>query len=216
MTDDMEPSCPASTIAAPRRRRRRRRARISTRCSRALFHHAPDGEAPSHPRARAARSTDGDEALAQAWSQLVAASGGDGRGGGRARSTRRSSSAWARRRCRSTRACTRARRRSTTRGCASSRTSPRSGSRTAPGAPEPEDHFAGLFDAMRVLVAGGAGRAPASARGAEAFLRGARAARRGPVPRRGGAKRPKSNYYRKVAAVGEAFVGIENESFKLE
>ena len=27
---------------------------------------------------------------------------------------------------------------------------------------------------------------------------------------------PESNYYRRVAAVGEAFVGIENESFNLD
>jgi TorA maturation chaperone TorD len=31
----------------------------------------------------------------------------------------------------------------------------------AAGVTEPEDHFAALFDVMRVLVAGGAGRAPA-------------------------------------------------------
>ena len=82
------------------------------------------------------------------------------------------------------------------------------------GESEPEDHFAGLLDAMRVLVAGGAGRSPASIEeqkrfyeqhvkpGAGKFLAAVRAA-------------PESNYYRKVAAVGEAFVGIENESFNL-
>lgn len=80
--------------------------------------------------------------------------------------------------------------------------------------PEPEDHFAGIFDTMRVLVAGGAGRAPASLAqqkrfyethlkpGVGRFLAAVREA-------------PESNYYRKVAAVGEAFVGIENESFNL-
>jgi TorA maturation chaperone TorD len=84
----------------------------------------------------------------------------------------------------------------------------------AAGNPEPEDHFAGLFDAMRVLVAGGAGRGAASLAeqkrfyeshvkpGVGAFLAAVREA-------------PESNYYRKVAAVGEAFVGIENESFNL-
>ncbi|MCM2276393.1 MAG: molecular chaperone TorD family protein [Candidatus Didemnitutus sp.] len=83
------------------------------------------------------------------------------------------------------------------------------------GMAEPEDHFAGLFDAMRVLVAGGAGRGPASLAeqkrfyeahllpGVGAFLAAVREA-------------PESNYYRKVAAVGEAFVGIENESFNLD
>lgn len=83
------------------------------------------------------------------------------------------------------------------------------------GVDEPEDHFAGLFDAMRVLVAGGAGRGPATLEeqkrfyeahvkpGVGAFLAAVREA-------------PESNYYRRVAAVGEAFVGIENESFNLD
>ena len=82
------------------------------------------------------------------------------------------------------------------------------------GVAEPEDHFAGLFDAMRVLVAGGAGRQPASLAeqrrffevhlkpGVGKFLAAVREA-------------PESNYYRRVAAVGEAFVGIESESFNL-
>jgi TorA maturation chaperone TorD len=82
------------------------------------------------------------------------------------------------------------------------------------GITEPEDHFAGLFDAMRVLVAGGAGRAPSSVAeqkrfyethvkpGVGRFLAAVREA-------------PEANFYRKVAAVGEAFVGIENESFNL-
>jgi TorA maturation chaperone TorD len=82
------------------------------------------------------------------------------------------------------------------------------------GVAEPEDHFAALFDTMRILVAGGAGRAPASVAeqkrfyeahvkpGVGAFLAAVREA-------------PESNYYRRVAAVGEAFVGIENESFNL-
>lgn len=82
------------------------------------------------------------------------------------------------------------------------------------GATEPEDHFAALFDTMRVLVAGGAGRAPAGLaeqkRFYETHLK----------PAVGGflaavMQAPESNYYRKVAAVGEAFVGIENESFNL-
>ncbi len=84
----------------------------------------------------------------------------------------------------------------------------------AEGSPDPEDHFAGLFDAMRVLVAGGAGRAPAGLAqqkqffeshvkpGAGRFFAAVREA-------------PESNFYRRVAAVGEAFVGIEIESFNL-
>jgi TorA maturation chaperone TorD len=83
------------------------------------------------------------------------------------------------------------------------------------GITDPEDHFAGLFDAMRILVAGGAGRQPASLAeqkrfyeehvkpGVGRFLAAVREA-------------PEANYYRKVAAVGEAFVGIENESFNLD
>lgn len=82
------------------------------------------------------------------------------------------------------------------------------------GVTEPEDHFAALFETMRVLVAGGAGRAPEGLAGQRKFyednvkpgvglfLAAVREA-------------PGSNYYRKVAAVGEAFVGIENESFNL-
>jgi TorA maturation chaperone TorD len=84
----------------------------------------------------------------------------------------------------------------------------------AEGANEPEDHFAGLFDTLRVLVAGGAGRSPAAIAeqkrfyeahvkpGAAKFFAAVRAA-------------PESNFYRKVAALGEAFLAIENESFNL-
>ena len=82
------------------------------------------------------------------------------------------------------------------------------------GVTDPEDHYAGLFDVMRILVMGGAGRQPASVAeqkrfyethiqpGVGRFFAAVRGA-------------PESNYYRKVAAVGEAFVGIENESFNL-
>jgi TorA maturation chaperone TorD len=82
------------------------------------------------------------------------------------------------------------------------------------GVTDPEDHYAGLFDVMRILVMGGAGRQPASLAeqrrfyeahvkpGVGKFLAAVRAA-------------PESNYYGRVAAVGEAFVGIENESFNL-
>jgi TorA maturation chaperone TorD len=82
------------------------------------------------------------------------------------------------------------------------------------GAAEPEDHFAGLFDAMRVLIAGGAGRPPSSIAEQQRFYEAH------VKPGVGGflaavRESPQSNYYRKVAAVGEAFVGIENESFNL-
>lgn len=178
----------------------------------ALLHHAPDGKL-LRTLALAAPMDGGDEALAAAWSQLVAASGvvdeeavaGEFEtlfvGVGKARV-----SAYA--------------------GFyvgAPPVDHPRVriiedlaslGLARAPGVTEPEDHFAGLFDAMRLLVAGGAGRAPADlaeqARfylahvkpGVSAFLAAVREA-------------PEANYYRKVAAVGEAFVAIENESFNL-
>lgn len=80
---------------------------------------------------------------------------------------------------------------------------------------EPEDHFAGLFDAMRVLVAGGAGRSPAPVEEQRRFfeshlqpgvLRFFRAV----------AAEPAANYYAKVAALGEAFAALEIESFQLD
>jgi TorA maturation chaperone TorD len=80
---------------------------------------------------------------------------------------------------------------------------------------EPEDHFATLFDVMRVLVAGGAGRSPADIaaqrRFFEVYLEQA-------APRffKAVIASDKSNYYRKVAAVGHAFVSIESESFELD
>lgn len=82
------------------------------------------------------------------------------------------------------------------------------------GVNEPEDHFAALFETMRILVAGGSGREPAPVEeqrrfferhvkpGAAGFLAATRLAR-------------EANYYAKVAALGEAFVAIEDESFSL-
>ena len=80
---------------------------------------------------------------------------------------------------------------------------------------EPEDHYAGLFDVMRVLVAGGAGRGPATLAeqrrfyadhiepGVQRFLAAFGTVR-------------EANYYRHVAAVGAAFMALESESFQLE
>jgi TorA maturation chaperone TorD len=82
------------------------------------------------------------------------------------------------------------------------------------GVAEPEDHFAALFDAMRVLVAGGAGRGPASLAEQKRFYESHVQPGVGPFLA-AVREAPESNYYRKVAAVGEAFVGIENESFNL-
>jgi TorA maturation chaperone TorD len=82
------------------------------------------------------------------------------------------------------------------------------------GVAEPEDHFAALFDAMRVLVAGGAGRGPASLAEQKRFYESHVKPGVGPFLA-AVREAPESNYYRRVAAVGEAFVGIENESFNL-
>ena len=79
---------------------------------------------------------------------------------------------------------------------------------------EPEDHFATLFDVMRVLVAGGPGRAPAPLAEQKRFFEGhlqpgvakffhSMSAAEG------------ANYYRKVAALGQAFTALEIESFQL-
>ena len=83
------------------------------------------------------------------------------------------------------------------------------------GITEPEDHFAGIFEMMRVLVAGGAGRGPASLAeqkrvfdehvrpGARKFFDAVRRAEQ-------------ANYYRTVAAFGAAFLALETESFDLD
>jgi TorA maturation chaperone TorD len=80
---------------------------------------------------------------------------------------------------------------------------------------EPEDHFAGLFDVMRVLVAGGAGRERAALevqrRFFEANLKPGVGKFLDAVALAQGA-----NYYRSVAALGAAFVAIESESFSLD
>jgi len=79
---------------------------------------------------------------------------------------------------------------------------------------EPDDHFCVLFEAMRVLSAGGAGRAsaplPEQKRffethlepGVGKFFRAVEAA-------------ASANFYRKVAALGAAFIALEAESFRL-
>ena len=80
---------------------------------------------------------------------------------------------------------------------------------------EPEDHYAGLFDVMRVLVAGGAGRGPATVseqkRFFEAHLQPGLDKFFAAIGRAPGA-----NYYCRVAAVGAAFTALESESFSLE
>ena len=80
---------------------------------------------------------------------------------------------------------------------------------------EPEDHYAAIFDAMRVLVGGGAGREPAAAAEQKRFHD------RHVAP---GAARffaavgadGEANYYRRVAALGAAFVALEAQLFELD
>ncbi len=80
---------------------------------------------------------------------------------------------------------------------------------------EPEDHFAGLFEAMRVLVAGGAGRSPATLAEQRRFFEA--------HVEPGGARFcaavcrvAESNYYRTVGAFAAAFLALESESFQLD
>lgn len=84
-----------------------------------------------------------------------------------------------------------------------------------PDATEPEDHLGALFEAMRVLVAGGAGRESAALaeqrRFFEAHVRRAAEAFFAAL----GTAQP-ANYYRKVAGLGAAFVALEAESFSLD
>ena len=82
-------------------------------------------------------------------------------------------------------------------------------------ATEPEDHFAGLFDAMRVLVAGGAGRAPATVAQQRTFFRDH--VEPGVAKFFDALARARdANYYRRVAALGAAFFSLESESFLLK
>ena len=80
---------------------------------------------------------------------------------------------------------------------------------------EPEDHYAGLFEVMRVLAAGGAGRDPATVAEQRTFYQ----AHLEPGVSKffaAVAAAPGANYYRQVAAVGAAFAALESESFKLD
>jgi len=80
---------------------------------------------------------------------------------------------------------------------------------------EPEDHYAGLFEAMRVLAAGGAGRDPAPLAQQRSFFQ----SHVEPGVARffaALAAAPAANYYRHVAALGAAFTALESESFRLD
>jgi len=80
---------------------------------------------------------------------------------------------------------------------------------------EPEDHYAIVFDTMRVLSGGGAGREPAGIAEQKRFFD------RNVAP---GASRffaalgadAMANYYRRVAALGAAFIALEMQSFELD
>jgi TorA maturation chaperone TorD len=80
---------------------------------------------------------------------------------------------------------------------------------------EPEDHFAALFDAMRILVGGGAGRGPATLAEQRRFFEFHVKPGVGKFVQ-ALSRAPQANYYRKVAALGAAFFAIETESFQLE
>jgi TorA maturation chaperone TorD len=80
---------------------------------------------------------------------------------------------------------------------------------------EPEDHFAALLDVMRVLVAGGAGRPPATVAEQRRFFTdhlklGLRPFFDAVI------RAPRANYYRRVAEFGAAFAALETESFVLD
>ena len=82
-------------------------------------------------------------------------------------------------------------------------------------ATEPEDHFAALFDVMRVLVSGGAGRPGAGVAEQRRFFDAHLLPGAGKFfDALGRAK--DANYYRKVAAFGAAFISLETESFLLD
>ena len=86
----------------------------------------------------------------------------------------------------------------------------------APHAPTaPEDHFAALFAAMRGRAAGGAGRAPAPIEQQRAFFE---SHVKPAAPRffQVLATHSRSNFYRRVAALGLAFAQLESESFSLD
>ena len=80
---------------------------------------------------------------------------------------------------------------------------------------EPEDHIAGLLEVMRVLVAGGAGRAPAPVAEQRRFFENHLAPSLGKFYAALAAAK-EADYYAKVAAFGAAFLALETESFSLD
>src|SRR5436190_343946 len=84
-----------------------------------------------------------------------------------------------------------------------------------PRSTEPEDHLGGLLEVMRVLVAGGAGRCAAPIAEQKRFFE-EHVAPGGARFFEALARAPESNYYRRVAALGTAFVALESQSFQLD
>jgi TorA maturation chaperone TorD len=80
---------------------------------------------------------------------------------------------------------------------------------------EPEDHFAVLLDVMRVLIAGGAGRAGAPVEEQKSFF-SRHLARTLPKFLLVLAGAEGANYYGRVAAFATAFAAIERQSFELD
>src|SRR5258706_661215 len=82
-------------------------------------------------------------------------------------------------------------------------------------AAQPQDHFAALFDAMRVLVSGGARRPGAGIAEQRRFFDAHLLSGAGKFFD-ALARAKDANYYRKVAAFGAAFMALESESFLLD
>jgi TorA maturation chaperone TorD len=80
---------------------------------------------------------------------------------------------------------------------------------------EPEDHLGALFEAMRVLVAGGAGRSGATLAEQRHFFE-AHVEPAAPQFFAALAAADEANYYRRIADFGAAFVALESRSFALD
>ncbi len=84
----------------------------------------------------------------------------------------------------------------------------------AQGVTEPEDHLGGLFEIMRLLVAGAPGRPPESPQVQKGFFE-AHLARSSTKFFDALLNDPDSNYYRRIAGLGAAFVDVEAQAFQL-
>ena len=84
-----------------------------------------------------------------------------------------------------------------------------------PDSTEPEDHLGGLFEAMRVLIAGGAGRSGATLEEQRRFF-AAHVEPAAPAFFAALAAADEANYYRRIADFGAAFIALESRSFALD